>query len=203
MASFTDLTGLAGIALALAAACRVLLWRTSLEGRAAVAVAGLVFVLLLLPFGELPLAAYVRGMTGDLSITTLVLIACVVVWRTVLPKQSVGRPTGELLLLVAVAAGVLYPLALGAASYDSYRWGYGEPLFLGVLLMIALASAALRVPLVTLSISLAVLAWSVGWYESGNLWDYLIDPLLAVYSVFALLLMNFAYGHVKPSAGGK
>jgi hypothetical protein len=52
--------------------------------------------------------------------------------------------------------------------------------------MIALASAALRVPLVTLSISLAVLAWSVGWYESGNLWDYLIDPLLAVYSVFVL-----------------
>ena len=34
---------------------------------------------------------------------------------------------------------------------------------------------------------LAVLAWAAGWYESGNLWDYLIDPMVAGYAVFALL----------------
>lgn len=182
MASFTDLTGLFGIALALAAACWLMLSHTLLRSRIVVVVAGLVFALLLLPFGDLPLAAYVRGMTGDLCITTLVLIADSVLSR----KQAAGRRAGMLLPLVVLATVVLYPLALGAAPYDSYRWGYGESLFLGALLMLALGCAP-RAPVATLSISLAVLAWSVGWYESGNLWDYLIDPMLGVYAAFAVL----------------
>jgi hypothetical protein len=30
-------------------------------------------------------------------------------------------------------------------------------------------------------IALGVAAWSVGWYESTNLCDYLLDPWLAIY----------------------
>ena len=186
MPGFTDLTGLAGIALALAALCVLALRRVLAAQRVAAPAAGLVFVLLLLPLAELPLAAYVRGMIGDLSISTLLLLAYAAArqaggW----PPQDVPRKIGALLLLV-LAAAVLYPMALGAAAYDSYRWGYGEPWFLTLLLALAVAGTALRMPFVALSISLAVLAWTLGWYESGNLWDYLIDPTLAVYAYFAL-----------------
>jgi len=183
MANFTDLTGLAGIALAVAALSGMVLVHSPLAKRRSAMLAGCVLVLLLVPFGELPLAAYVRGMVGDPSISTLLLLGCVAGRRLGgLPPMDAQRRFGSLLLVVA-AACALYPLALGAGAYDPYRLGYGEPWFLGSLLALALAGTALRLPLVALSISLAVLAWAAGWYESGNLWDYLIDPLLAVYAL--------------------
>jgi len=32
-----------------------------------------------------------------------------------------------------------------------------------------------------------VLAWSIEWYESRNLWDYLLDPLLFIYVITRLV----------------
>jgi hypothetical protein len=81
MPNITDLTGLAGVACATAAVAYLLLlgllpgigklarWRLAL-------LQGTVFVLMLIPFCAMPFAAYLRGMTGDLSITTLVLLCC-------------------------------------------------------------------------------------------------------------------------------
>ena len=197
MPGFTDLTGLLGIALATAVLCalglqRLCRWRyVSTSPRESLfllpAIAGLVLLGLFLPLGDLPAGAYLRGMVGDLSITTLVLIGYAALRQmVVLPPMSASRSNGAFLVLV-LAACMLYPLALGAAPFDSYRWGYGEPWFVGLLLVVALAGLTLRMPLVTISISLAVLAWAAGWYESGNLWDYLIDPMVAGYAVFALL----------------
>lgn len=187
MASFTDMAGLAGIALAAASLSGMALDRLPLSKRLSTLSAGGIFVLLLLPFGELPLAAYVRGMIGDLSITTLLLFGYVSGRRLdCLPPLDSQHRIGSLLLLV-LAACILYPLALGATAYDPYRLGYGEPWFMGLLLMLALTGSTLRLPFVALSISLAVLAWAVGWYESSNLWDYLIDPSLSVYALLALL----------------
>ena len=186
----TDLTGLCGIALALASLSSLALSTlapSALTAARRLWAAGAIFVLLLLPLGELPPAAYVRGMTGDLSITSLLLLGLLLArgthaWPTDNPRRIAA------LLLLLVAACVLYPLALGALPYDSYRWGYAEPLFLGLLLALALAAALLRLPLVALAIALGVLAWAVGWYESENLWDYLLDPLLSIYALIACLL---------------
>ena len=85
---------------------------------------------------------------------------------------------------------------------DPYRWGYGEPWFLAALLLVAIIGNLSRLPLVAASISLAVLAWAVGWYESTNLWDYLIDPLLCLYALGVTsrpLLSAFA-ARRKPAA---
>ena len=35
-------------------------------------------------------------------------------------------------------------------------------------------------------IALAILAWVGHWYESTNLWDYVLDPLLAIWAAMAL-----------------
>ncbi|MFZ2854469.1 MAG: hypothetical protein WAZ34_10220 [Rhodocyclaceae bacterium] len=189
MPAFTDLTGLAGIALALSALCALGLARLP-RARRGLAVLVLL-LLLLLPIGDLPLAAYVRGIVGDPSIGTLLLLGYALARQSgfLAPLSASGRLAA--LALPLLAAGILYPLALGAAAYDSYRWGYGDPYFLGLLLVLAVA-ATWRLPLVALSIALAVLAWALGWHESGNLWDYLIDPLLVIYALFALPRALFA-----------
>jgi len=95
-------------------------------------------------------------------------------------------------VLVVLAAAVLYPMALGIGLFDPYRLGYGSSWFLGFLLLLALAAWFWRLYWVALSLALAVLAWGIGWYESANLWDYLLDPLLAVYALGALVKQNMA-----------
>jgi hypothetical protein len=144
-------------------------------------------IAVLIPFGGLPFAAYVRGWMGDLSITSLVLLT-----MAILRSLSGWPPSGTkdktaLLILIALAALGLYPMALGIGFFDPYRLGYGNPWLLGGLLLLALAACFRRLQVAALAIALAVFAWGVGWYESTNLWDYLLDPLLAIYAISALL----------------
>jgi hypothetical protein len=185
MIGFTDITGLAGIALAASVLLAPLGGRVTRSAPALVA--GGVFVLMLLPLFGLPIAGYVRGATGDLSITSVLVLACAIAARCGWLKSSIASAhTGRLrsaLLLPVFAACVLYPMALGATPVDAYAWGYGEPWFLAALLGIAIGGLVLRLPLVAPAIALAVLAWAIGWSESGNLWDYLIDPMMCVYAL--------------------
>jgi hypothetical protein len=139
------------------------------------------------PIGDLPVAAYVRGVTGDLSMTTLVLAgaACIaqVTGRTVIGE----RDARALLCLVVAAAAFLYPFALGLTYFDPYALGYGSVEFLTVLLLVTLAAWRARLDLIAFVVAAAGLAFLAGAYESRNLWDYLIDPLVSVYALVRLL----------------
>ncbi len=203
MMLFTDLTGLAGIALALALLCQRTLSYLPFPQRTLAMVSSAVFVLLLVPFSSLPPAAYVRGMVGDLSVTSLMLLSCRSMRQaSILPSlDTTQRWCG--LGLLALASAVLYPLALGVTPYDPYRWGYGDFWFLGALLSLSLAASALRLMQVAATISLAVLAWAVGWSESNNLWDYLLDPMLAIYAYGGLITMIFSRWRSGRSLGFK
>ncbi|MFM2030096.1 MAG: hypothetical protein RL517_1288, partial [Pseudomonadota bacterium] len=75
---------------------------------------------------ELPLSAYVRGVTGDLSIVTLLLL-----WGSILPASQ-KTPLG-FKVSVAFLAIVFYPLALGFGMFDPYALGYGS---LGLLIAV-------------------------------------------------------------------
>jgi len=76
MPNITDVTGLAGVACATAAAVLLLPGIGKLTRLRLALLQGAVFALMLVPFGAMPFAAYLRGMTGDLSVTTLVLLCC-------------------------------------------------------------------------------------------------------------------------------
>ena len=93
-----------------------------------------------------------------------------------------------LLAAVAAAALALYPMALGLGLFDPYRLGYGSPWLLGGLFAVALAAWLGRVEVLAVCIALATLAWSVGWYDSTNLWDYLLDPLVSFYALGTLAI---------------
>lgn len=187
MISANAVFGLFGCGLlSLAVAAKALrLQRLSVRARiAALLVLGLtVFV----PFGELPLAAYVRGATGDLSISTLALAgaACI---AELTGRGLIGqRDLRALVWLVAAAAVFLYPFALGLTPFDPYALGYGSVELVTALLLVTLAAWRANLNLVVLIVIAAVLAYLGGAYESRNLWDYLIDPLVSAYALIRLL----------------
>lgn len=187
MPNYTDLTGLAGVASATTVVAFVLL-QTLLPVRSRTQQAlllGAIFAVMLIPFGGMPLAAYVRGVSGDLSITTLLLSWCALL-RPWLGETDTGKRF-VLLLVVALVAVALYPMALGAGSYDPYRLGYGNFQFVSVLMLVAMLAWYLKYPLIALCIALAALTWATGWYESDNYWDYLIDPFVSVYALAAVI----------------
>ena len=127
---------------------------------------------------ELPLAAYVRGVIGDLSIVSALLL-----WSSLLPKhQATPAPVKW---SIAVLAIVFYPFALGVSMFDPYAWGYGSIAFLISVLIFALICGLAGWTKGVWIIGIAIIAWSVRWHESSNLWDYLLDPALAIWALFA------------------
>ena len=188
MPLLTDLTGLAGATAAVATVFLALPGVARLRQVRPVLLLGVSVVVALVPLEALPAAGYVRGIIGDLSLTTLLLLLRGLL-RPVFGWGPV-EPRSRLTLQVLVAAGglTLYPLALGLGWLDPYRLGYASPWFLATLFLLAMVAWLQGLHLVAACVALAVLAWTVGVCESRNLWDYLIDPLVSAYGLGALLL---------------
>jgi hypothetical protein len=188
MPGLTDLIGLLGSAAAIAAVLLGLPGIARLRRAHPGPLLLAALVAALVPIGALPAAGYVRGILGDLSVTTVLLLLRGLL-RPVLGWAAIdARSRLALQVLVAVSGLVLYPPALGLGPFDPYGLGYASAWFLGGLLALALAAGLRRLTLVTWCLALAVLAWAVGGYESRNLWDYLVDPLVAAWGICALLL---------------
>jgi hypothetical protein len=182
MINVTDITGLAGATLALSASLLLVPPIRRLKRIHVGLVMGVTAIVVAVPIGALPLAAYLRSCFGDLSITTHVLLVI-----AIFSNLSGRRPVDErqkiaIHGLIAVTALVFYPLALGFGPFDPYRPGYGSLWFLTGLLMLALGAWAVRFYLISICIALAVTAHAMAWHESTNLWDYLLDPLVSIYA---------------------
>lgn len=183
MLNFTDLTGLIGSASIIASTALLLPSVKRLTKPRLAMLLGAILVYAMLPINGMSLAAYLRGGIGDVSITTLLLLLSVLAkpWLSCATLDNKNR--FALFGLIALAALALYPMALGIGAYDPYRLGYANMPFVTAVLLIALAAWYLKIYWVTLCIACATLAWAVGWYESNNLWDYLLDPLVAGYAL--------------------
>ena len=178
----TDLVALLGIDVVLCAAGVRLL--TARRGVFAWGkwVALACFLLLWFRVGDaqLPLLAYVRGISSDLSVT-LVALSCLGLSQRLFRVPVIA--TQERMALngvIAIAALFLYPLALGWGDWDAYRLGWGSWGLWATLLALSLVFWIKGLRLLPLLIGLALLAWTAGLMESTNLWDYLIDPWLAL-----------------------
>lgn len=181
----TDLTGLFGITLAIVTLLLSVprVQALPLIRRAAVLAAAIVLVSI--PVWGVSFSGFVRGMTGDLSIATLLLLGLSLV-RSFSNRVLVeDRNRNALLRAILIVAAVFYPLILGLGMFDPYRLGYANLWFMLALFALAIWSSLRYSTLLALSMALAVAAWSAGWYESPNLWDYLLDPWLAIYALLA------------------
>lgn len=191
---FTDWMGLSGLALVWLLLVLRLPFVRRLDGKRRVLLAGLGYVVVMFPIAGLSLAGWLRGMVGDLSITSMLLLSLAVYVRVrdVAPKWD-ARERSALLGFLAVLALLLYPFALGLGTLDPYRSGYGG---VGLLLMLALLALWLMrrgFYLLPLVFALAATGWSFNMLESTNLWDYLIDAPLAFYALWVTIKVNLLY----------
>ena len=187
MVNFTDITGLASSTIAIIAMALQLPAVARLQKTHLALLISTLVIIVLIPFHGLPLAAYLRGGIGDLSITSLILLTLTILRSLSGCTLADIRPNNLMLSLIVLAALGLYPMDLGLGYFDPYRLGYGNVGFIGGLLLITLVAYYYQQTLLALTLTFTVLAWNIGWYESTNLWDYLLDPLLAIYAIGALL----------------
>jgi hypothetical protein len=194
----TDLFAMLGISLVLCAGLFALLTAWPLTGRRVIAVkllTALCFALLWLPLGaaQIPVVAYVRGISSDLSITLIALAMLSLGQRALGWRISRKREQTVVLVSVAIAALFLYPLALGWGDWDAYGPGWGSWGMLIALLIFCCAGWFKGLRLAPGLVALALVAWSLGLMESGNLWDYLIDPWLSTYALFVVCMVFIKY----------
>ena len=189
----TDWFALLGISLVLCAGLLTLLasWRAAANRMVAVSlVAVCFFVLLWIPTGaaHIPVVAYVRGITADFSIT-LIALAVWRVFHAAFIFQPVPKREGmAVMVAVALAAVFLYPLALGWGDWDAYSPGWGSWGMLLALVLLCAACLAKGLKVLPALVALALMAWSLDLMESGNLWDYLLDPWLSVFALGYVVL---------------
>ena len=150
--------------------------------------AAVALVLAVLPFGGLSLAGYVRGITGDLSVPTLVLLAIGLLGGLFGRFAGIVEPKERRALSVLVVLGALflYPMALGLGSFDPYRLGFAPSGLLTALFVVAVAAWLRQFYVLLLCILVAVASHAFALMESPNLWDYLVDPWLVVASIYDL-----------------
>ena len=162
--------------------------------------AKLVLVLLLgniffWPMGmDLPLVAYVRGVTGDLSIVLTLLL-----WSSLLSSSKPAPIAFKFSL--AIIAFCFYPFALGLGMMDPYAWGYGSISFLIAVLFFALVCGLANWSRGVWIIAIAIIAWAAHWHESANLWDYLLDPFLAIWALTTSMGMLYRKRRDKARSG--
>ena len=143
---------------------------------------------------ELPLTAYIRGVTGDLSIVLTLLL-----WSSLLPSSKTTPIVFK--LAIAIIALGFYPFALGLDMVDPYAWGYGSIAFLIAVLVFATVCGLANWAKGVWIIAIAIIAWAANWHESANLWDYLLDPFLAIWMLFALFGMLIKRRRAKAQSG--
>ncbi|KPX17965.1 Uncharacterized protein ALO71_03451 [Pseudomonas amygdali pv. dendropanacis] len=150
-------------------------------------------LLSVISFDGLSMASYARSLTDDLAISSLVVPG----WLT-LQRLGVLRPIAVsrrwvMLLVFAVLALTLYPATLGLTYFDPYRWGYNPRPMIIIVAVIALGLVLMRNALAVVMLAAATLAFTFRIKPSENYWDYLIDPLLALYCCGALLSLGIRF----------
>ncbi len=144
---------------------------------------------------ELPLAAYVRSFTGELSITSMLLL-----WTAYFSAKEIRVPA-VMKVWIALVAIAFYPLALGVGMLDPYAWGYGSiALLVGVLAtgFVAWLVGSNRIAII---LAIAILAWAAGWHESANLWDYILDPFLGLWAIGSLIRSSWRARAARAQTG--
>lgn len=196
-------TLLAAMAWTLALALCVPGWRA--RPVRAVLVLAIVGGVLHLPLADTSLIAALRGLFGELALLSTVVLAALWLARAGATGLFGRGERYAVAVLGGLVGAVFYPAALGLTATDPYAWGYGAPalpLIAGGIAMLAWASGC-RV--LAAGLVAALLGWRLHGLASPNLWDYLIDPLLALGGVVALLVMllKSAYRAIRKPAAAR
>lgn len=170
---------------ALGLAALLFLWlpskRLALRARSVLAV--LLLALTQLPIDGVSLAGHWQATVGELAITTTLLLLTLA-WRRWRGQRPLlpGGVRGPLVAL-GIFALAFYPLSMGAARLDPYRLGYEPTVLLAAVLLLTIWAWWRARHALTLALLAATLAYAGDCLHSHNYWDYLFDPLLALFGL--------------------
>jgi len=129
-------------------------------------------------------AGHLRGLWGDPSIVTLLLLFLFTLQPSWLPSRP--RPTTCLLITLLVAVPLYGPMLLPVPTVQDNLYAIGwQPwsLLIAITLGALIMWRSLQRTWLNI-VALALLAYAGRLMESDNLWDYLVDPGLLVTIAF-------------------
>lgn len=128
-------------------------------------------------------AFYLTALLGQPSVTTLVLVGLFLYRQSTQHYPMPAQHRLELCLIVVSLALVLYPNALGLFAWDLYALGYTPVALSSLLCVLVTVAIACRRDVPAAIMTIAFVIYAAALFESDNLWDYLVDPLLVGYSL--------------------
>jgi hypothetical protein len=154
----------------------------------------------LLPVGSLTITGYLRGVFGDissLSAATLVWLCFGRYWTAIQTENRKAFDLQPLFVPLALASLIFYPLTLGLSRWDPYSLGY-QPLVPTLMLVLSgIGLVYYRKYLSAFFLAIVLVAYLIHLQESDNLWDYLLDPVLAV--VLWIWLLKWPVAKIRSS----
>lgn len=142
-------------------------------------------VLIVLPLENWLVVEYSRGYFSDLSMATVSIAVMSIAGQG---KYSMSNAFKLTMLALAV---ILYPAAMGWGMFDVYSLGYPSDAGYGYLVSAVAAIAVVAVIMKSWQLAIVMtavlIANGIGLYETQNLWNYLIDPLVVIACIFSYL----------------
>ena len=94
--------------------------------------------------------------------------------------------------LVILMAIILYPTSLGYSQFDMYTIGFASDVFYNYFIMaialIGVIAWYMGYAQIAVWLTLSVLAHGLNLFESNNLWNYLLDPLVVIACVVSAFI---------------
>jgi hypothetical protein len=137
-------------------------------------------IFMFFPVGQLSVFQYLRSFFGDLSVASLgffgVLAVNQLFSRSLVP-QNEASVFG---VTIIIMAAFLYPMSLGLSYIDPYAWGFGHLYFEALLGLGTLFWVWKGYFFLVAWWLLSYIFYLLKGFESNNLWDYLIDPVVCL-----------------------
>ena len=154
-------------------------------------------VVVILPVGGLPMGRWLISLYANPSIPLTALLFSLIVRRSFQIALLDLRSIQTCGIFSLLAGTVLYPMALGLGPFDPYAagWHFSWLFVLVLMVTVALLFFKNRFSVVLLA---AIIAHNLHLLESGNFWDYLVDPILVLVSI-VYFSNNFIYIRQKRS----
>lgn len=156
-------------------------------------------MLVLLPVQGLALSRWLTGISANFSFP-LIAIVFNKAWGNATGSRVLDHKAVRACWIFGLAAGLaLYPMALGLGGFDPYTLGWGPSWLFAVLAMATIALLLTKNRFAVVLIA-CIMGYDLNLLESTNLWDYLVDPFFALFSLGAM--SNLLLGRlIKPLVG--
>lgn len=144
-----------------------------------------------IPVKGLPLGRWLFSFNANFSITLTALLLCRI-WQNG-TEIKLFRPIDfqAAWIFSSIAGLALYPMALGMGPFDPYAAGWGFS-WLSVTVLVSTIMLAFLKNRFAVVLLFAVLAWNLQLLESRNLWDYLTDPFVTIFSLVILTIKGIS-----------